>query len=48
MKNIHILPTNQPSNLHLGNLGLVYCDLNFNSKTINAQCMYITSEEKIK
>lgn len=48
MKNIHILPTDKPSRLHLGNSGLVLCDLIFNSNTINAQHIYITSDEEIK
>jgi hypothetical protein len=48
MKNIHILPTDQPSRLHLGNSGLVLCDLNFGENTINGQHIYITSDEEIK
>jgi len=48
MKNLHIIPTEKPSRLHLGNSGLVLCDLNFGKNTINGQNIYITSEEKIK
>ena len=48
MKNIHVLPTKKPSRLHLGNSGLVLCDLNFGKNTINGQNIYITSDEKIK
>lgn len=48
MKNIHLIPTDKPSRLHLGNSGLVLCDLNFSSDTINGQHLYITSDEEIK
>jgi hypothetical protein len=48
MKNIHLLPTDKPSRLHLGKSGLVLCDLVFNPTTINSQNIYITSDEKIK
>jgi hypothetical protein len=48
MKNIHILPTSNLSRLHLGNSGLVLCDLMFNNGTINSQHIYITSDEEIK
>ena len=48
MKNIHVLVTDKPSRLHLGNSGLVLCDLIFNPTTINAQHIYITSDEEIK
>jgi len=48
MKNIHILPTDKPSRLHLGNSGLVLCDLNFSKNTINGQNIYITSDEEVK
>ena len=48
MKNIHILPTDKPSRLHLGDSGLVLCDLNYNSSTINGQHIYITSDEEIE
>jgi len=48
MKNIHIIPTYKPSRLHLGNSGLILCDLIFNSGTINSQHIYITSDEEIK
>ena len=48
MKNIHVLPTDKPSRLHLGNSGLILCDLKFNSSTINGQHIYITSDEEIK
>ena len=51
MKNIHILPTDQPSRLCIDNS----CnELNYsekeglNSKHITNQCMYITSDEEIK
>jgi hypothetical protein len=48
MKNIHVLPTDKPSRLHLNNSGLVLCDLNFGKNTINGQNIYITSDEEIK
>ena len=48
MKNIHLIPTGKPSRLHLGNSGLVLCDLNFCSDTINGQNIYITNDEKPK
>jgi len=48
MKNIHLLPTYKPSRLHLGGLGLVLCDLVFDSNTIYSQHIYITSDEDIK
>jgi len=48
MKNIHLIPTDKPSRLHLGNSGLVLCDLNFSKNTINGQHIYITSDEEIK
>jgi hypothetical protein len=48
MNNIHILPTEKPSRLHLGNSGLVLCDLNFGKNTINGQHIYITNSEEIK
>jgi len=48
MKNIHVLPTDKPSRLHLGNSGLVLCDLNFGKNTINGQHIYITNDEEIK
>ena len=48
MKNIHILPTDKPSRLHLENSGLILCDLIFNSGTINSQNIYITNDEEIK
>jgi hypothetical protein len=48
MKNVHLLPTEKPSRLHLNNLGLVLCDLNFGKNTINGQHIYITSDEEIK
>jgi hypothetical protein len=51
MKNIHILPTDQPSRLCIDNS----CnELNYsekeglNSKHVTNQCMYITSDEEIK
>jgi hypothetical protein len=48
MKNIHLIPTDKPSRLHLGDSGLVLCDLNFGRNTINGQNIYITSDEEIK
>jgi len=48
MKNIHVLTTDKLSRLHLGNLGLVLCDLNFGRNTINGQNIYITDDSKIK
>jgi hypothetical protein len=48
MKNIHLIPTDKPSRLHLGDSGLVLCDLNFGRNTINGQNICITSDEEIK
>jgi|688.fasta_scaffold171071_4 hypothetical protein len=48
MKNIHLIPTDKPSRLHLGNSGLVLCDFKFGKNTINGQNIYITSDEEIK
>ena len=48
MKNLHLIPTDKPSRLHLGKSGLVLCDLVFNPMTINSQHIYITSDEEIK
>jgi hypothetical protein len=48
MKNIYLIQTDKPSKLHLGNSGLVLCDLNFGKNTINGQHIYITSDEEIK
>jgi hypothetical protein len=48
MKNIHLIPTDKPSRLHLGKSGLVLCDLVFNPTTINSQNIYITNSEKPK
>jgi hypothetical protein len=48
MKNIHIIPTDKPSRLHLGNSGLVLCDLEFGKNTINGQHIYITNSEEIR
>jgi hypothetical protein len=48
MKNIHILPTDKPSRLHLNNSGLVLCNFNFGKNTINGQHIYITSDEEIR
>ena len=48
MKNVHVIPTDKPSRLHLGNSRLVLCDLNYSSNTINSQNIYITSDEEIK
>jgi hypothetical protein len=51
MKNIHILPTDKPSRLHLwtdeNGSRLELCDLEY-SHTRNTQHIYITSDEKIK
>jgi len=51
MKNIHILPTDKPSRLHLWTdekgARLELCDLEY-SHTRNTQNIYITSDEKIK
>jgi hypothetical protein len=47
MKNIHLIPTDKPSRLHLGGYGLVLCDLVFDKSTINGQHIYITSDEEI-
>jgi hypothetical protein len=48
MKNIHVLPTDNTSRLHLGKSGLVLCDFVFDKSTINGQHIYITSDEEIK
>jgi hypothetical protein len=48
MKNIHLIPTDKLSRLHLGNSGLVLCDFNFCKNTINGQHIFITSDEEIK
>jgi hypothetical protein len=48
MKNIHLISTDKPSRLHLGDSGLVLCDLNFGRNTINGQNIYITNSEKPK
>jgi hypothetical protein len=48
MKNIHIISTDKPSRLHLGNSGLVLCDFKFGKNTINGQNIYITNDEEIK
>ena len=48
MKNLYLIPTDKPSRLHLGNSGLILCDLIFNSGTINSQNIYITNDEEIK
>jgi hypothetical protein len=51
MKNIHILPTDKPSKLHLWTdergTRLELCDLEY-SHTRNTQHIYITSDEEIK
>ena len=51
MKNIHILPTDKPSRLHLwtdeNGTRLELCDLEY-SHTRNTQNIYITSDEEIK
>ena len=44
-KNCWLIPTDKPSRLHLGKSGLVLCDWIFNRTTINAQNIYITSDE---
>jgi hypothetical protein len=50
MKNIHILPTDQPSRLHLwtdeNGMRLALCELEY-SHTRNTQNLYITSSEEI-
>ena len=48
MKNLHLIPTDKPSKLHLGHLGLVLCGFNYGLNTINGQHIYITSDEEIK
>ena len=49
MKNIHLIPTDKPSRLHLGNSGLVLCESVLSKYTINGQHIYITSDdEKLK
>jgi hypothetical protein len=48
MKNVYLIPTDKPSRLHLGDSGLVLCDLNFGRNTINGQNIYITDDSKIK
>ena len=47
MKNIHVLPTDKPSRLHLGNSGLVLCEFVLSKYTINGQHISITSDEEI-
>ena len=51
MKNIHVIPTDKPSRLHLwtdeNGSKLALCDLEF-SHTRNTQNIYITSDEEIK
>jgi hypothetical protein len=51
MKNLHLIPTDKPSRLHLwtdeNNSKLALCDLEF-SHTRNTQNIYITSDEEIK
>jgi hypothetical protein len=48
MGKIHVLPTDNPSRLHLGKSGLVLCDFVFDKSTINGQHIYITSDVEIK
>jgi hypothetical protein len=48
MKNLHLIPTDKPSRLHLGNSGLVLCESVLSKYTINGQHIYITSDEEIK
>jgi hypothetical protein len=48
MKNVHVLPTDQPSRLHKNTINeFVLCDLNFGKNTINGHNIYITSSEEI-
>jgi hypothetical protein len=51
MKNLHLIPTDKPSRLHLwtdeNDSKLALCDLEF-SHTRNTQNIYITSDEEIK
>jgi hypothetical protein len=47
MKNIHLLPTEKPSRLHLWFKRLELCELE-HSHTRNTQNIYITSDEEIK
>jgi hypothetical protein len=48
MKNLHVLKSDKPSRLHLGNSGLVLCVSPFNNGTISSHHIYITSDEEIK
>ena len=48
MKNLHLLPTDKPSRLHLGNSGLVLCESVLSKYTINGQHICITNDEEIK
>jgi hypothetical protein len=48
MKNIHLIPTDKPSRLHLGNSGLVLCESVLSKYTINGQHICITNDEEIK
>jgi hypothetical protein len=48
MKNLHLIPTDKPSRLHLGNSGLVLCESVLSKYTINGQHIYITNDEEIK
>jgi len=47
MKNLHLIPTDKPSRLHLGNSGLVLCESVLSKYTINGQHIYITNDEEI-
>ena len=47
MKNVHLIPTDKPSRLHLGDSGLVLCDFYFSRNTINGQNIYITDNSEI-
>jgi hypothetical protein len=48
MKNLHLIATDKPSRLHLGNSGLVLCEFVLSKYTINGQHIYITNDEPIK
>jgi hypothetical protein len=48
MKNLHLISTDKPSRLHLGNSGLVLCEFVLSKYTINGQHIYITNDEPIK
>lgn len=48
MKNIHVLPTDKPSRLHLSPIGLFLLDRLVNPNSIYSHHIYITSDEKPK